>query len=68
MAHTSHIPSLMMVTSGRLGCGDLMGRSSCLFSAEEWRAFGIAAFLGYATARLAEFRPSPCEMTALRSA
>jgi hypothetical protein len=26
--------------------------------AREWRAIGIAAFLCYATARLAEFRPS----------
>jgi hypothetical protein len=47
---------------------DLMGHSSWLFPAGEWRAFGIAAFLCYATAWLAEFRPSPCEMTALRSA
>jgi hypothetical protein len=60
--------SLMMVTSGRRGCGDLMGRSSCLFPAGEWRAIGIAAFLCYATAGLVEFRPSPCGMTALRSA
>src|SRR4051812_8967455 len=51
--------SLMIVTSGRRGCGDLMGRSSCLFPAGEWRGFGGAGLLCFATPRGAGGRPPP---------